>query len=299
MPAPPVHRALAIAAAFVSALLIAPAPPVAARSGLLLEPAPDPEAMDATTYDESGRAVGRSSFEMSTDETGVLTMTVVLAVDGGGRNVSRARLAPVEPVDEDGAPRLRLLEQRSRATRADGEALDLLVVDHERRRVSCYPPTPSLSAPGDVAPAEGARLPFDVDADLRLLGHERGRQLELPEDDHVVNVPIQLLFRPILEGRQDQLRFQLAACKGEPVLHAMIAVRAPAADDGNALVEVRYGPDLGEAVAWLAARLLPKLSFWFDARDGRYVGHRMPLHRKGPDILLLRSDVAPGRLGLR
>jgi len=25
----------------------------------------------------------------------------------------------------------------------------------------------------------------------------------------------------------------------------------------------------------------------------------MPLHRKGPDILLLRSDVAPGRLGLR
>jgi hypothetical protein len=78
----------------------------------------------------------------------------------------------------------------------------------------------------------------------------------------------------------------------------MIAVRQPASHiAGRDVLEIRYGPDLGKAVAWLASRLLPRYSFWFDARDGSYLGHRMPLHRDGPKILLLREGLTPSDVG--
>jgi hypothetical protein len=79
----------------------------------------------------------------------------------------------------------------------------------------------------------------------------------------------------------------------------MIAVRGPSSRiAGRDVLEIRYGPDLGKAVAWLASRLLPRFSFWFDSRDGSYLGHRMPLHRKGPKILLVREGLTPFDIGL-
>jgi hypothetical protein len=78
----------------------------------------------------------------------------------------------------------------------------------------------------------------------------------------------------------------------------MIAVRGSTLErEGRRIVEVEYGPDFGATVAWLASRLLPSFSFWFDADDGSYLGHRMPLHRKGPEVTLVRQGLTPAEIG--
>ena len=71
----------------------------------------------------------------------------------------------------------RVTEERSQAIRADGVSLELLVIDHIQRRVSCYPPDADPSA---------------------------GRHIELPADDRVVNVTRRhgrkVLFASLLLG---------------------------------------------------------------------------------------------------
>lgn len=263
--------------------------PAAGKSSLRL-PGAELGALEATTFDEQGRPVGRSSFAVVSSGPGRITMTIEISVEGGGVNRSEAVLeeapSPPRPASEAVARttgELRLVEQRSRAIRADGEALDLLVIDHERGRASCH---------------------ADSDGPLRdggpLENGENGRYLELPEDERVVNVPLQLLFRPLAERRVESLRFQIALCRGAPVLHEMIAVRGPSQQrDGRRIVEIRYGPDLGRTLSWLASRLLPRLSFWLDEETGAYLAHRMPLHTGGPEVLLMRGGLEPADLGLR
>jgi hypothetical protein len=258
--------------------------PLGAESTIVLEMPDRSGNVQATTFDRKGRSIGSSSFEITTDEAGVRRMLVTLAVEGGGRNVSEALLAPIVDANTESpsadqpvpqivpTPAFRLLEERSQATRADGVSFDYLVIDHVRGRVSCYPPNRDLT---------------------------KGRHLDLPEDDRVVNVPMQLLFLPLVTGELETLRFQIALCRDGPVLYKMIAVRGPSSRiAGRDVLEIRYGPDLGKAVAWLASRLLPRFSFWFDSRDGSYLGHRMPLHRKGPKILLVREGLTPFDIGL-
>ena len=165
-----------------------------AESNVILEEPRELEDIGATTFDDEGRAVGRSSFEISTEADGVQHMTVRMEIEGGGRNVSEAILAPIagalagtsdeiESLRPVGTKRsFRILEQRSQATRADGVSLELLVIDHREGRVSCYPP-------------DGDRT--------------KGAHLDLPEDDRVVNVPMQLLFVPLVSGevaRIDMMR---------------------------------------------------------------------------------------------
>ena len=111
---------------------------------------------------------------------------------------------------------------------------------------------------------------------------------------------MQLLFQPLVRGEVEDLRFQIVLCSDGPQLQDMIAVRGPRFErDGREIVEIRYGPDLGKTVAFFASRLLPSFSFWFDAKDGAYLGHRMPLHRKGPEVVLVRSGLTPKDLGVR
>lgn len=269
-----------------------------AESQVLLEADGPLEDIDATTFDSDGHAVGQSYFAIETEASGLKQMTVSMSIEGGGRNLSRATLAPIAAqVDGDearggGPTKLRLVEQRSQATRADGVSLDLLVIDHERGRVSCYPPELSLTSPD-----EG---PVDLGApDLSERDNPPGKHAPLPAEDRVVNVPMQLLFRPLIEHRVDELEFQIAACNNGPVIHRMIAVRGPTRQrDGREVVEIRYGPDFGKTVAWFASRLMPNFSFWFDTHDGGYLGHRMPLHRKGPEILLVRQGLTPPEIGI-
>ena len=145
------------------------------------------------------------------------------------------------------------------------------MIDHARRRVSCYPDGEPESA---------------------------GRHHEIPEGDRVVNDPMQLIFQPHVSGETKTLRFQLATCKDGPVLYDMIAVRGDTIErDGRRIVEIEYGPDFGETVAFLASALLPSFSFWFDAADASYLGHRMPLHRAGPEVTLVRQGLTPAQIG--
>jgi hypothetical protein len=208
-------------------------------------------------------------------------MTVELGVDAGGQNLSEVTLAPVSsaPPGSAGASAgpsaggLRIVEERSQSTRADGVRLDLLVIDHMAGRASCIP-----------------------DAG----GEAKARTVDLPDRDRVVNVPMQLLFQPLVNGEIDEIRFQIVLCTDGPKLQDMIAVRGPRflSRDGREVVEIRYGPDFGKSVAYFASRLLPSFSFWFDAKDGAYLGHRMPLHSKGPEVVLVRSGLTPKDLGV-
>jgi hypothetical protein len=258
-------------------------PLIAAAESQVLLPLPEIlEDVIATTFDREGHAIGVSSFEVEKLDPGLRRMKVEMAVDGGGINRSEATLATVieaaEPTVKPSASRverawLRLQEERSQATRADGSSLDLLIIDHVAGRASCYP-------------ADDEEL-------------TRGKHVDLPADERVVNVPMQLLFQPLVTGEVDDVRFQITLCRNGPVLHDMIAVRGPRFErDGRSLIEIRYGPDLGRTVAWFASRLLPSFSFWFDAESGEYVAHRMPLHTKGPEVLLVRKGLGPLDLGL-
>jgi hypothetical protein len=244
------------------------------------------QAFGATTFDTEGEAVGRSRFEVEPADQGVQTMRVVMSIEGGGSNLSQATLAPVAAAAavggrlgssaleaaQTGSPvTLRLIEERSQSRSAEGETFPLLVIDHERRRVSCYPAGEPESA---------------------------GSHKDIPEQDRVVNVPMQLFFLPLVRGEVDDVHFQIATCHDGPVLYDMIAVRGPTFErDGRRVIEVEYGPDFGATVAWFASRLLPSFSFWFDAEDGSYLGHRMPLHRKGPEVTLVRQGLTPAAIG--
>ncbi len=248
---------------------------VAAESKLLLDIPEGLEGIAATTFDSNGHAIGLSRFEIESSESGTRHMKIELSVEGGGTNRSEATLAPVAAAligNRNATSRFRVTEERSQATRADGVSLDLLVIDHIQQRVSCYPPDADRSA---------------------------GRHIELPADDRVVNVPLQYLFRSLATGEIDRLRFQLALCRDGPILRKMVAARGPRViREGREVVEIRYGPDFGRAITWLGSRLLPRFSFWLDSRDGEYLGHRMPLHREGPEILLVRQGLTPPDLGL-
>ena len=197
-------------------------------------------------------------------------------IEGGGSTVSHATLAPIASqlgaTVGDGRVALQLIEERSLSTNAAGENFPLLIVDHAAKRVSCYPE-------GDAT--------------------RPGRHLDLPDGDRLVNVPMQLLFLPLARGEIDFLRFEIATCGDGPAVHHMLAERGvPIERDGRRIVEIEYGPDVGKAVAWLAGGLLPSFSFWFDAHDGTYLGHRMPIHRKGPEVTLVRQGLTPPEIGI-
>jgi hypothetical protein len=226
--------------------------------------------LTATTFDVAGRVVGHSSFAVEELAAGLRKLKVAMAVDDGAQNLSEVTLAPT-PSGKGSAGGLRLIEERSQATRADGSRLDLLVIDHVGGRASCIPDQGGSAA---------------------------AKHLDLPDEERVVNVPMQLFFQPLVRGEIEDLRFQIVLCGDGPRLQDMIAVRGPRLErDGREIVEIRYGPDLGKTVAFFASRLLPSFSFWFDARDGAYLGHRMPLHRKGPEVVLVRSGLTPKDLG--
>ena len=255
--------------------------PARAESQIQLPSLVGPPELAATTYDPDGRAVGRSRFEIENLAEGLRRLTVEMGIESGGLNHSEVTLAPVSSgppgdVGADRSPgtvveRLRILEERSQSTAADGRRLDLLVVDHVAGRASCIPDEGGLA---------------------------RARHVDLPDQDRVVNVPMQLLFQPLVTGEVDEVRFQIVLCTGGPRLQNMIAVRGPRfTREGREIQEIRYGPDFGKTVAFFASRLLPSLSFWFDARDGAYLGHRMPLHGNGPDVVLVRSGLSMEDLG--
>ncbi len=78
---------------------------------------------------------------------------------------------------------------------------------------------------------------------------------------------------------------------------ASVARQEPGSPGSPELVEVRYAPDLGTVVSFLAKAVVPQLSFWFDPNSPtRWLAHRMPLYSDGPEVLVVRQGIPTGLL---
>jgi hypothetical protein len=217
----------------------------------------------ATTYDDHGAPLGAANLVMEKLDSGGIRVFSQSGEERGAHNVAMADLVPIRAGES-----LRVVRQESRAFDVSGEPLGLLAVDHQARRARCMWP----------------------DGRLRS-------ELELPEADRVVNVPLNLFFMPLVTGEARELRFQLFLCKDRALLvdFQAWAVRR---EDGDARgpIEIRYAPDLG-LLSPFAKRLVPKLSFWFDpSAPHGWMAHRLPMYTGGPEVLVVRQGIPLGSL---
>jgi hypothetical protein len=250
------------AAALPSAALLAGV--ARAEPQLVLPHPPQFGNVPASTYDLDGHRIGRATLSLERRDDGTVRIELRSGADSGAPSIAaHAELAPAP----DGSG-LVLLREQSQSTDAEGRALELLHVDHVRGEGSCTSPD-----------GETARVP-------------------LPPDERVANVPLNLLFLPLVREEAKQIRFQYFLCRGGPRVMDFLALAVASKLPGHRrAVEVRYGPDLGRVVSWFASLVLPKLSFWFEANaDNAYLAHRMPLFSKGPEVLVARDGIDPTAL---
>lgn len=256
-------RAVRVALGTVLLVCTALIPDAQARSVLEL---PYPSAFglfEAATYADDGSRLGPALFEIEELRDGRVRMTVKTGIDRGASNIASILLAPV-----DGEDRLRVVEQRSESHDADGRSLGLLHIDHEAGIGRCTPAGDGR----DAAP----------------------QTITLPEQERIANVALNLLFSPMALGKASHANFQVFVCRGGPRVIEFSAARQPRVDANTTggIVEIRYKPDLGPAVEWLAGDWLPEFSFWLDGK-GNYLAHRTPLYSKGPEVLVVRSGISP------
>jgi len=230
------------------------------------------EEIAATTYDPAtGTSLGGGFIRVERSEGGRVRMEAATGIDGGANTRVVAELS----TSPDGTG-LRLLRQESRSVDVSGQPMGVLEIDHTAGEGRCT--GPSLRG----APPETETIP-------------------LPDDDRVVNVPLNLLFQPIVLGEAGELRFQILLCAGGPRIVTAIARAAETKAtrrDGARLVRIQYELSLPKILSRVFARWLPDLSFWFDPHDaGAWIGHEMPLYSKGPTVLLVRRGFTPALLG--
>ena len=216
--------------------------------------------LPAATYDEAGERIGGADLVIERLDSGRVRVRSESFGLRGAQTVALAELAPIGP---DGS--LRVLFEESRSLDAEGNDLGILSLDHVGRVARCQDPDGKTVA-----------------------------EIELPEHDRVVNVPMNLFFQPLVRGEKQSLEFQIFLCRPDA---RIIDFKAWTVRRGNdAPIEVRYGPDFGIA-SLLARQMAPKLSFWFDARAPYgWVAHRVPLYAGGPEVLVVRDDVASSSL---
>jgi hypothetical protein len=258
-------RAALLATALAVALVAAPRP-AAAESDLPL-PAPDLEGdIPAQTYDLEGERVGEASLGVSRLDGGNYLLHARSGIEGSARTEMSAELEPL------GDGRVRLVRQRSQSHDEQGASLGVMRIDHQRGVATCTPAPGSGDAPVEIP---------------------------LPKRDRVVNIPLNLLFEPLVRGETEEVDFQLLLCRvgGGRIVDAHAEVASEHQSDGGRMVEVRYEVDLGPLLSRLAAPFMPQLSLWFDEQSpGAWIGHRMPLFSKGPTVLVVRTGFDPAVL---
>jgi hypothetical protein len=265
---PPPHRLAPV----LLAVALAWGPRAAAESGLVL-PLPERfEEIAATTYDQdTGEALGGGFIRFERHEGGTVRMEGASGIDGGARTRVAAELAVLP-----GESGLRLLRQESRSVDVTGQPMGVLEIDHVAGEGRCTGPPRNGTAP-------------------------ETKTIDLPEDDRLVNVPLNLLFQPIVRGERDEMRFQILLCGGGPRIVTAVARVADSSapgPDGSRLVRIQYELSLPKMLSRIVARWLPNLSFWFDPDDaGAWIGHEMPLYSKGPTVLVVRRGFTPALLG--
>ena len=167
---------------------------------------------------------------------------------------------------------LKLLHQESQSHDLEGQSMGILRVDHAKGIATCSPP------PGSK---------------------KKTVVVKLPRKDRVANVGLSLLFQPLAKGKTRELRFQILLCRDDPrvVDFKAVIVRRSGPHMERKIVEIRYTPDLGALISWLARAVVPDLSFWYDVTGAPvYLAHQMPLFSKGPEILIVREGVTPALL---
>lgn len=248
---------------------LATAGPASAESALRL-PYPDIfGSVPASTYDADHRRVGDATLLIEDLGDDHVRMIVESGIEGGAHTIATADLVSV-----DNGRSLKLLHQDSRSVDSDGSSMGVLSIDHESGIASCNKPE------GDAMKTE---------------------QLTLPEDDRVANVPLNLLFQPLVEGTTDEVTFQLLLCRfGARLIDidAHVVPRPTETPESNPIIEVEYQPNFGRFVSLMANQWVPKLSIWFDPRvKNPWVAHRIPLYSKGPEVFVIRDGIPNAWLG--
>jgi len=248
--------------------LLLTAAPAGAESSLRL---PHPAVfgtIPASTYDANHKRVGEAHLVIENLDDSRVRLLVESGIDGGARTVASAVLEAVD----DGRS-LKLLTEESRSFDADGVAMGVMSIDHEAGTASC-----------DTPREDGMST----------------ETIDLPEDDRVANVPLNLLFQPLVDGTTDGVEFQLLLCRfGARLVNIDAHIASRESDgDGNSIVEVEYQPNFGGFVSLVAKQWIPRLSIWFDTGGANpWIAHRIPLYSKGPEVFVVRDGLPTGWLG--
>lgn len=249
-------------------LLLAAAGSARAESALRL---PYPEVfgtIPASTYDEDHQRIGGAHLVVENVDDTRVRLLIESGIDGGARTVATAELEIV-----DDGRFLKLLTEESRSFDEKGIPMGVLSIDHENEIASCNKPE------GDDMATE---------------------HLTLPKQDRVANVPLSLLFQPLIDGTTDEVTFQLLLCRfGARLIDigAHVVPRDGGENGEDPIVEVEYRPDFGRFVSLAMKRWMPKLSIWFDRRvSNPWIAHRIPLYSKGPEVFVIRDGVSDASL---
>jgi hypothetical protein len=216
------------------------------------------------------RGVGDANLEIEKLEYGTVRIFAESGVDGGARTIATATLAPI--VDTN---LLRPVFQQSRTFDADNEPLGVMNIDHRTGEAICICPH---------SDREGMRT----------------QRVPLPRHDRIANVPLTLLFDPLVKGDVSKVDFQILLCRGDAKLvdfQAKVVRREDGTDGSEHLVEIRYGPEFGSVFSLLAKAVVSRLSFWFDpASPSPWIAHRMPLYPDGPEVFVVRQGIETNTL---
>ena len=105
-----------------------------------------------------------------------------------------------------------------------------------------------------------------------------------------MNIPLNLLFAPLVYDEVKQVDFQLFLCRSRPRLVDFRGAIAQRTQRGFA--RVTYSPNVG-LLSVVARAFVPRLVFWFDpTASNPWIGHRLPLYSSGPEIVVLRDGIA-------
>jgi hypothetical protein len=224
----------------------------------------------AATFDTGRHRVGDANLNVEKLEDGMVRIFAESSFDGGPRTVAFATLAPIANTNQ-----LRPIFQQSNSFDSNNEALGTMKIDHRTGEATC-----------ERRNSEGDGM--------------RTQRVLLPERDRVANVPLNLLFDPLVKGSVSTVDFQVLVCRNNAKLmdfQARVVSKDHKSDGGEQLVEVRYGPDFGSFFSMLANAVVPRLSFWFDpAAPNPWIAHRMPLYADGPEVFVVRQGIETNTL---
>ncbi|MCH2410479.1 hypothetical protein MK292_06645 [Myxococcota bacterium] len=240
-----------------AALISWPGHKASGESALRLSLPEKYETINANTYDEEGNAVGDARLVIATDKDG---NTVLEGEAGITHSASTTYSIVLEPTKHS---KLKPLLQKSHSIDVEGNSLGMLTINHVKGFASC---SSSESDP-----------------------KKKIRTLKLPSNDLVSNIPLSLLFRPLVEGKEKEISFQIFLCRPKPrLIHANAKV-VRSKKNAEGIVEVQYTISLGNLLNRVASPFLPKLSVWFDPKiPNMWIGHRVPLYTQGPTVTILR-----------